>query len=124
MEMNTTDLNHVALHVSNLEMSMEFYGKKLGLEEIARPDFDFPGAWYRLGELQELHLIAGRTGAVSSSTRGSHFALGVPDMDEAESFLAERGIDNTSRQIRPDGAFQIYIEDPDGYWIEFCQHPA
>lgn len=122
--MNTNDLNHVALHVSDLGLSMEFYGKKLGLEEIARPDFDFPGAWYRLGEIQELHLIAGRSSAVNSSTRGNHYALGVPDMGAAESFLAERGIVHTPRQTRPDGAFQIYIEDPDGYWIEFCHNPA
>lgn len=122
--MKTNDLNHVALHVENLELSMEFYGEKLGLEAIARPDFDFPGAWYRLGQFQELHLIAGRAAVVNSSTRGSHFALGVADMEEAESFLTSRGIDHTPRQTRPDGAFQIYIEDPDGYWIEFCQNPA
>lgn len=122
--MKTNDLNHVALHVENLELSMEFYGEKLGLEAIARPDFDFPGAWYRLGQFQELHLIAGRAAVVNSSTRGSHFALGVADMEEAESFLTSRGIDHTPRQTRPDGAFQIYIEDPDGYWIEFCQSPA
>jgi catechol 2,3-dioxygenase-like lactoylglutathione lyase family enzyme len=122
--MKTNDLNHVALHVENLELSMEFYGEKLGLEAIARPDFDFPGAWYRLGQFQELHLIAGRTAVVNSSTRGSHFALGVADMEEAESFLTSRGIEHTPRQTRPDGAFQIYIEDPDGYWIEFCQNPA
>ena len=122
--MKTNDLNHVALHVENLELSMEFYGEALGLEAIARPDFDFPGAWYRLGQFQELHLIAGRAAVVNSSTRGSHFALGVADMEEAESFLACRGIAHTPRQTRPDGAFQIYIEDPDGYWIEFCQNPA
>ena len=120
--MKTNDLNHVALHVENLELSMEFYGEKLGLAAIARPDFDFPGAWYRLGQFQELHLIAGRAGVVNSSTRGSHFALGVADMEEAESFLTSRGIEHTPRQTRPDGAFQIYIEDPDGYWIEFCQN--
>ncbi|MCP4849305.1 MAG: glyoxalase [Verrucomicrobiaceae bacterium] len=122
--METIDLNHVALHVSNLERSMEFYGEKLELEDLARPDFDFPGKWYRLGESQELHLIAGREGAVNSSSRGNHYALGVPDMDAAEAFLAQRGIEHTPRQTRPDGAFQIYIEDPDGYWIEFCQNPA
>ena len=43
-------------------------------------------------------------------------------MDLAESFLKERGIPFTTRQTRPDGAFQIYCEDPDGYWIEFCQN--
>ena len=122
--MKTKDLNHIALHVKNLNLSMEFYGEHLGIEEIARPDFDFPGAWFRLGKLQELHLIAGRSAEVNSSTRGNHFALGVEDMDEAEAYLAGRQIEHTPRQTRPDGALQIYVEDPDGYWIEFCQNPA
>lgn len=120
--METEDLNHIALHVSNLEESNKFYGELLGLEKIKRPDFDFPGEWYRLGSTQELHLIAGRNDEVNSSKRGNHFALGVKDMDLAESFLEERGVPFTPRQTRPDGAFQIYCEDPDGYWIEFCQN--
>ena len=55
---------------------------------------------------------------------GNHFALGVKDMDLAESFLeAWQGIPFTTRQTRPDGAFQIYCEDPDGFLLdeEFCQ---
>ena len=120
--METEDLNHIALHVSNLEESNKFYGELLGLEKIKRPDFDFPGEWYRLGSTQELYLIAGRNDEVNSSKRGNHFALGVKDIDLAESFLEERGIPFTTRQTRPDGAFQIYCEDPDGYWIEFCQN--
>ena len=75
--METEDLNHIALHVSNLEESNKFYGELLGLEKIKRPDFDFPGEWYRLGSTQELHLIAGRNDEVNSSKRGNHFALGV-----------------------------------------------
>ena len=46
--METEDLNHIALHVSNLEESNKFYGELLGLEKIKRPDFDFPGEWYRI----------------------------------------------------------------------------
>lgn len=118
--METRDLNHIALHVADLEASMRFYGETLGLRPIERPAFDFPGAWYRLGESQELHLIAGRDGGVNSSTRGNHFALGVGSIEEAEQFLASRGLSHTPRQTRPDGAFQIYVRDPDGYWIEFC----
>ena len=82
--METEDLNHIALHVSNLEASNKFYGELLGLEKIKRPDFDFPGEWYRLGKSQELHLIAGRVDKVNSSTRGNHFALGVKNMDLTE----------------------------------------
>ena len=122
--MKTKDLNHIALHVASLEVSREFYGDTLGLETIPRPAFNFDGEWYRLGETQELHLIADRHEPVNSATRGNHFALGVESMDEAERELAERGIPHTPRQARPDGAFQIYVEDPDGYWIEFCQNPS
>ena len=120
--MKTEDLNHIALHVSNLELSKKFYGDLLGLEKIKRPNFDFPGEWYRLGNFQELHLIAGRLDKVNSSTRGNHFALGVKSMDDTEKYLKERGLNHTPRQTRPDGAYQIYCEDPDGYWIEFCQN--
>jgi catechol 2,3-dioxygenase-like lactoylglutathione lyase family enzyme len=118
--MKTKDLNHIALHVADLEASIEFYGTTIGLETIPRPDFDFPGEWFRLGESQELHLIAGRGGPVNSGTRGNHFALGVESIEKAEHFLTEQGLQHTPRQTRPDGAYQIYIEDPDGYWIEFC----
>lgn len=122
--MRTKDLNHIALHVSDLEASCRFYGEELGLEAVARPQFDFPGAWFRFGESQELHLIAGRELPVHSAMRGLHFALGVESMDETEAFLAAREIEHTPRQTRPDGAFQIYVVDPDGHWIEFCQNPA
>ena len=122
--MKTEDLNHIALHVSDLELSRKFYGELLGLEKIQRPAFDFPGEWYRLGHTQELHLIAGRKDKVNSSTRGNHFALGVKGMDDTEAYLKERGLIHTPRQTRPDGAYQIYCEDPDGYWIEFCQNKS
>lgn len=121
--MKTKDLNHIALHVADLKASLEFYGGALGLATIPRPAFDFPGEWYQLGESQELHLIAGRVDAPNSGTRGNHFAIGVESIEEAEAFLTERGLSHTPRQTRPDGAFQIYVEDPDGYWIEFCQNP-
>ena len=120
--MKTEDLNHIALHVADLDASREFYEELLGLEKIQRPNFDFAGEWYRLGRSQELHLIAGRKDNVNSSTRGNHFALGVRSMDDTEAYLKGKGLIHTPRQTRPDGAYQIYCEDPDGYWIEFCQN--
>ena len=49
-------IHHISLSVTDLEQSGHFYGAILGLEEINRPDFDFPGAWYKIGD-QQLHLI-------------------------------------------------------------------
>ena len=51
-------LHHVSLPVTDLEWSKEFDRDILGLPEIERPDFDFPGAWSGMdvGDGQ-LHLI-------------------------------------------------------------------
>jgi len=44
----------------------------------------------------------------------------IDDMDAWETFLSETGVDYLPRRTRPDGAFQIYVTDPDGYFIELC----
>ena len=118
--MQTLQLNHVALHVADLERSTKFYTQVLKLEPMPRPDFAFPGAWFRLGADQELHLIGERTSPVISHNRGNHWALMVDDMDAWEKFFRENEIPYLPRRRRPDGAFQIYLIDPDGHYIELC----
>ena len=34
-------LNHIALSVSNVDNSIDFYENKLGFKRLKRPDFDF-----------------------------------------------------------------------------------
>ncbi len=119
--MEILDLNHVALHVRDLESSVVFYRDKVGLPGTRRPDFRFPGAWFRIGQVQELHLIAGREKAVVADKRGTHFALQVDSIEATWNRMSERGVAPYSRQTRPDGAFQFYVDDPDGHVIEFCQ---
>lgn len=121
--MKCKQLDHVALHVADLGKSRRFYATVIGLEEMPRPNFDFPGAWFRLGESQELHLIGGRETDVSSHRRGTHFALLVDDIIEWEEHLRLQGADFQPPKSRPDGAVQIFLTDPDGHWVELCQAP-
>ncbi len=116
--MTIIDLNHVALHVADLEASIAFYRDQLELEQIPRPAFTFPGAWFRLGVNQELHLIDGRVTPVQGGSRGTHFALQVANIDEAEALLQRNAIPYRPRKRRPDGPWQIFLADPDGYMIE------
>jgi catechol 2,3-dioxygenase-like lactoylglutathione lyase family enzyme len=121
--MQVLELNHVALHVSDLEVACRFYQNILRLEPLPRPAFTFPGAWFRLGKQQELHLIGERTEPVHSHNRGNHFALRVDNLDEWETHLQKVNADLRPRKKRPDGAQQIFLRDPDGHIIELFIGP-
>ncbi|MCE9590379.1 MAG: VOC family protein [Planctomycetes bacterium] len=121
--MNITQLNHVALQVADVDSICKFYSEVLGLKPIPRPAFSFPGAWYRIGADQELHIIGGATGPVYSASRGNHFAVMVDSMDDAVAAMKAKGIEFTGPHNRPDGALQIFIKDPEGHTVELCTSP-
>ena len=121
--MKVIEINHVALHVQDVDVSVAFYRDALNLPEMDRPAFDFPGAWFHLGDNQELHLIGDRSNPVQSHHRGGHFALIVGDLDQWESHLDQHNATRLPRQTRPDGALQTFVQDPDGHWIELCVPP-
>jgi lactoylglutathione lyase len=115
------ELNHIAFHVADVEASIRFYRTALQLEPLPRPAFDFPGAWFRLGKSQELHLIGDREEAVRSHHRGTHVAFEVDDLDAWDAHLDSQNVKRMPRRTRPDGAQQTFIIDPDGHWVELCQ---
>jgi lactoylglutathione lyase len=122
--MRTLELNHVAIRVNDLEKSYQFYRDVLRLEQIERPAFDFPGAWFRLGRVQELHIIAGNNVPTAAPhSRGNHFALRVDDLEEWRKYLQPLNVIFRGPVKRPDGAFQLFIADPDGHAIELFTGP-
>lgn len=124
-------VHHVALTVTDLERSRRFYREILELREIARPPFNFPGAWFELSGGQQLHLIVHtnptfRTGKGLDS-RDNHFAFRVPSFREAVAWSHAKGYredaaDEFARVIvnpRATAGFpQLYILDPDRHVIE------
>jgi len=119
--MKITAIDHVAFHVADLDVSRRFYGETLGLPEKDRPDFSFPGAWYAVGDTQELHLIQ-RPPKESPYTvpRERHVALAVDDLAAAEARLRDAGCDVQPAKPRPDGVMQLFVRDPDGHVIELA----
>ena len=116
--MKIHELNHVAGHVADVERSGAFYRDVLRLEMLPRPAFDFPGAWFRLGTVQELHLIGRRLETIPPVNTNEHFALRVDDLAAWEAHLQRVGAEFRPMQQRPDGAWQIFLRDPDGHFIE------
>ena len=122
--MKICELNHVAIHVSDVACSCEFYTRVLRLEPMTRPAFDFPGAWFRLGTQQELHLIGRTTEPAEPDGRNNHFALRVDDIKVWEEHLQSVGASFRPPKLRPDGASQIFLADPDGHYIELFTPPG
>jgi catechol 2,3-dioxygenase-like lactoylglutathione lyase family enzyme len=113
--------NHISLHVSDLEKSHHFYGDILGFKEVPRPNFSYPGTWFSMGNGTFLHLIAGKDYKALSSNRGNHFAFAVKDAFEAQEILEGKGVEIVSNKVRADGIQQLFVKDPDGYYVEFSE---
>ncbi len=115
------DLHHVSLTISNLTKSKAFYRDILCLEELERPDFDFEGAWFRIGKGQ-LHLIVDESLPKDPKqiidSRGPHFAVRVDAYDKTAQWLKENQIEILEKPNSRSGFAQIFCCDPDGNIIE------
>ncbi len=130
--MQIESIHHVSLNVTDLERSKLFYKEILGLAEIERPPFGFPGAWFAVGTAQHLHLIVhnGATlrGEKGIDTKDNHFAVRVASYSATVEFLRDKGyhedggeLDLKRMRLQPHataGFPQIYILDPDRHVIE------
>jgi catechol 2,3-dioxygenase-like lactoylglutathione lyase family enzyme len=122
-------IDHVTLVVRDVEASRRFYVGLLGMQEVARPAFSFDGAWFRAGATL-IHLIAEHersgpsgypVGALEKSTRNHHFAFEVQDARAAAIKLKSLGIRLLAdAKLRPDGAIQVFLTDPDHHVVELC----
>ena len=130
--MRSTALHHISIPVADVERSRGFYVTVLGLTEIERPPFPFPGAWFTFGDGQ-LHLIGDPDDPTYRDGKGVdpgdvHLAVRVASFRgalehlEAQGYSAEADADDPHAMIvRPQaitGYPQIYIVDPDGHMIE------
>lgn len=116
--------NHVSLSVKNADTSVTFYNSVLQLTEITNRTKKDGIRWMSLGEDKELHLIS-TVPEPTHTNKAIHFALTSSNFDAFIQRLTEKRIhfsdwaEITGKvTVRADGIRQIYLQDPDGYWIE------
>ena len=121
--MSVRALNHIGLHVLEVDRSRRFYAEVLGLSELPRPEFDFPGAWFALGPGQELHLI-GKRASGDGRFKECHYSLEVEDLEDMAAHLTGLALEHSGLLDRPDGARQVFVANLDGHEIELLEFPA
>ncbi|MET3711112.1 catechol 2,3-dioxygenase-like lactoylglutathione lyase family enzyme [Sphingomonas trueperi] len=113
---------HVAIQASDIDRSATFYHEAFGLRLIPTPLKN--RRWLDLGHGMALHILDGRT-TPKPSNRDEHLALHVDDLARVTAWLDAHHLPWTNftgeprkMQLRFDGVRQIYVQDPDGYWLE------
>lgn len=116
-------VNHIALHVKDLQKTVAFYQNIIGLDTIPEPFHDGNHTWFSMGSAQ-LHLI-GKAKEISLQSKQSHICFSVASVEDFTERLKKAGLlyedvkgQANSITTRADGVKQIYFKDPDGYWLE------
>jgi lactoylglutathione lyase len=121
---------HVALPVSDLERSIDFYTNVLGMKVLRRkdyPDGKFTLAFVGYGDESEQAVIElthnWETKKYDLGNGFGHIALAFPDVYKACDAVKAKG-GKVTREPGPmkfGGSVIAFVEDPDGYKIEFIQ---
>ena len=126
-----TSLGHVAIRVSDVARSLEFYSGKLGCAEMLRLHRDDGRLWLlylRITDDQYLEVFPDADGerAPPQDSNGlNHICLTVDDLDDVLSQLGERDVPlSRPLKVGADGNRQAWIEDPDGNRIELMEMAA
>jgi catechol 2,3-dioxygenase len=117
-------LGPVHLTVADLERSLDYYGRAIGLELLDQDDAE---ASVGTGERELLHLVE-HPGAVPAFGRTGlyHFALLVPNRPDLAAWLAHAARDRVALVGLSDHFVSeaLYLSDPDGHGIEiYCDRP-
>ena len=117
-------LNHVAIYVVDLQKTAAFYDEMFGFDTIPEPFHDGKHIWYSIAPGVAMHVIQGAD-KPKEYFLNQHTCFSVPSVDD---FVAKLKAKNqhwyNSKGVldivttRIDGVKQIWVTDPDGYYIE------
>jgi catechol 2,3-dioxygenase-like lactoylglutathione lyase family enzyme len=122
--------SHVTQFVTDIEQSMDFYKRVLGLKELFIAELpDDMGFWSGVLtnagvsiELWQLTGAKGKPSPVPTSSQCTRLVFSVLDFETAKFVPAEEGID-VSQEMEFEGTKMVFIQDPYGRTIEIAQFP-
>jgi lactoylglutathione lyase len=123
---------HTMIRVGDLDRSVDFYTRLLGMKELRRrdvPEGKYTLAFVGYGDeasntVLELTYNYG-VGKYEHGTAFGHLAIGVPDVKATCERLRAEGVKITREPgpVKFGTTVIAFIEDPDGYKIELIERP-
>ncbi len=117
-------INHTAIFVKNAQRSAIFYKNIIGLDTLTEPFKDGKHFWFKTGANTALHIIEGAK-RKRKYYKNQHTCYSVKNLKEFVTLLSKNNISFEDVKgllyaitTRVDGVQQIWLRDPDGYWIE------
>jgi catechol 2,3-dioxygenase-like lactoylglutathione lyase family enzyme len=117
--MTIKSLGHVTVQVADVARAVALYRDVFGMTEMPRPGLDFPGAWFRCGDVQ-LHVV-GQERPDPPSRR--HYALVVTSLADARRAAEAAGLKCSPDAPAPDGR-RFFVVDPDNNRWEIIEQTA
>jgi len=117
-------LNHLAIFVVDVHTSASFYSELFSFDTLPEPFHDNRHAWFSIGPGIALHIIQGAP-EPKEYFLNNHMCFSVESTTAFIQQLRQKGITFYNAQgekgnitTRVDGVQQVWIRDPDGYFIE------
>lgn len=121
-------LDHVSLRVADIHASTQFYVEVFGWPIVRTSGDPITGQWLDIGGSDTLHLNQADM-STTAVTKDNHLALRVDGFDAFLARLSKIGVvyynwSGAANAVgqHPAGFRQIYIQDPDSYWVEINDH--
>ena len=122
---NNLKYDHQALPVNNLKITGDFYRDILGFKDIPTlVGTKDSHRWLANYEGKEIHLIFSND-EIQKTPKQIHMAFSPLDFEKFINHLKMNNVVFTNYklktgavQVRKDGIKQLWIRDPQGYWIE------
>ena len=122
-----SSLFHVAIKTNDLAATRAFYCDVLGLADVFRPDFGYPGAWLACplpGGQAIIHVYAGgpALGADGRTPVGSsaidHLSLACSGFHEFATRFRQAGLAYREFLVPGTTLWQLFVYDPSGVQLE------
>lgn len=116
--------DHFSIVVDDVNKSADFYENILKLEETPHPNKSPGFRWFIINGNSQLHLIQ-KEFTPFEKNKSMHLCLATQNLDAVIAHLKKNNIPfsdwpgkENAVSIRTDGVRQIYVQDPDEYWVE------